>query len=165
MDDGIGVVRQTWRALAGVLPTLSSVVAALPRRGAHVAGKIRWFDLKSAKWIDSADLASPGAYRITRFSTVDVVRTAEDVDSGCMATSTVQLSKHGAALILGERALLAYNRSKEELVVPLGADLPGLYGRAAVLASGLLPTVSDRRLVYHQVPSDLAGHLAHVHTH
>jgi len=78
------------------------------------------------------------------------------------ATSTVQLSKHAAALILKEQPLLAYNKATEELKVPLGADLPGLYGRAAVLASGLLPVVTGGQLTYQHVPADLAGHLAHL---
>lgn len=82
-----------------------------------------------------------------------------------MATSSVQLGKHAAALILGERPLVAYNRDTEELSVPLGADLPGLYGRAAVLASGLLPMVTGALLTYRQVTADLAGHLVHLLGH
>jgi hypothetical protein len=79
-----------------------------------------------------------------------------------MATATVQLSKHAAALILKERPLMAYNRATEELTVPLGADLPVLYGRAAVLCSGLLPVAAGRQFVYRNVPAELAGHLAYL---
>lgn len=162
VDEGIDVVDRSWRDLAGSLPLLSDVVAALPRRGAGVAGKIRWFDLSHARWIDVTDLRAPGAYRISKWATLDVIRTQADVEADLMATSTVQLSKHGAALIVKEQPLLAYNKATEELTVPLGADLPGLYGRAAVLASGLLPVVTGSQLTYQHVPAELAGHLAHL---
>jgi hypothetical protein len=127
-----------------------------------VDGRIRWFDLHQARWVDVVDLRSIGAYRITRFATVDVLRTQEDCDRDEMATATVQLTKHAAALILKERPLMSYNRATEELTVPLGADLPGLYGRAAVLCSGLLPVAHGRELVYRGVDARLAGHLGHL---
>ena len=162
VDDGVSVVDRSWRDLAVSLPRLSEVVGALPRRGAGVAGKIRWFDLRHARWVDAADLHAPGAYRISKWATLDIVRTEADVEADLMATSTVQLSKHAAALILKEQPLLAYNKATEGLKVPLGADLPGLYGRSAVLASGLLPIVTGGYLIYQNVPAELAGHLAHL---
>lgn len=162
---GIAVEEEAWRELAGALPELSTVVEALPRRAAAVDGRIRWFDLQQARWVDAVDLRSPGAYRVTRFATLDVLRTQSDCDREQMATATVQLSKHAAALILKEPPLMAYNRATEELTVPLGADLPGLYGRAAVLCSGLLPVATGRQLVYRNVHSELAGHLAHLLRH
>jgi hypothetical protein len=159
---GIEVCEDAWRELASVLPELGQVVEALPRRAAAVDGRIRWFDLQQARWIDAVDLRAPGAYRVTRFATLDVLRTQADCDKDEMATATVQLSKHAAALIQKQRPLIAYNRATEELTVPLGADLPGLYGRAAVLCSGLLPTPTGRQLVYRNVRRELALHLGHL---
>jgi len=162
VNPDVSVVDCAWRDLAVSLPRLSDVVGALPRRGAGVDGKIRWFDLGHARWVESADLRAPGAYRISKWATLDVVRTDADVEADLMATSTVQLSKHAAALILKEQPLLAYNKATEELTVPLGADLPGLYGRSAVLASGLLPVVGGGHLIYPNVPAALAGHLGYL---
>jgi hypothetical protein len=153
---------EAWRDLASVLPRLSQVVEALPRRPAAVDGRIRWFDLEQARWVDAVDLRAPGAYRVTRFATLDLLRTRVDLDKDEMATATVQLSKHASALIQKERPLMAYNRATEELTVPLGADLPGLYGRAAVLRSGLLPVASGRQLIYSHIPQQLASHLAYL---
>lgn len=161
----IEVCETAWRRLASILPRLGQVVEALPRRTAAVDGRIRWFDLQQARWVDAVDLRTPGAYRVTRFATLDVLRTQSDCDKDQMATATVQLSKHAAALIQKERPLIAYNRATEELTVPLGADLPGLYGRAAVLCSGMLPAPSGRQLVYRNVHPELAGHLAHLLAH
>jgi hypothetical protein len=103
---------------------------------------------------------APGAYRVRRFSTIDIVRTADDVQRGTVARSTVQLGKHLAALIDG-RPLIAYDRATGSLLVPLGADLPALYGRTVVAASGL-PPVALRvagLLKYESVPDELAHHL------
>lgn len=164
VDENISVIEQGWRALAPELPTLGEILRALPRRSADITGHLKRFSVPEARWVDTSSLSSPGAYRLASFSTLDLVRTEEDVSRGEMAVSLVQLSKHAAALIEGGLPLAVYNRATEELSVPLGADLPGLYGRAAVLSSGLLPTARGRLLTYHQVPHDLAAHLAYLLT-
>lgn len=158
----VEVTGAAWRQVAVLLPTLGSVIAALPRRAAAMDGRTRWFHVPSATWVDRQDLREVGAYRVTRFSTLDLVRTAEDLELDQIAVATVQLSKHAAALITCRPPLLAYDPLQQELVVPLGADLPGLYGRAAVLCSGNLPEARGRQLVYRDVPTELAEHLAYV---
>ena len=97
--------------------------------------------------------------------TTDVFRTAKDIDCGEAALGTVQLTKHIAARQLG-RPLLAYLESQRALAVPLGADLPVLYGRAAVLCSGRLPTPlrQKRLLVYHDVPQSIADRMTQLLT-
>ena len=52
------------------------------------------------------------------------------------------LGKHVVARETGV-ALVSYDPELRRLSVPIGAALPGLYGRAAVLCSGLLPTLVD----------------------
>jgi hypothetical protein len=60
--------------------------------------------------------------------------------------------------------LVGYDAEEQVLYVPLGADLPGLYGRAAVLASGRPPLENPDEgiLQYGNVPPAMAGHLAHL---
>ena len=161
----IAVAPSAWRDLVSSLPTLSAVVDTLPRRSVAEGGPIRWFDPRATAWVPSTDAHSPGAYRLGKYGALDVIRTAEDIDRGQMATSQVYLSKHAAVHMLTGQILMTYNRATEELRVPLGADLPGLYGRSAVLASGLLPTKSGQDLAYHRVPLPLAQHLAHLLSH
>jgi hypothetical protein len=64
--------------------------------------------------------------------------TAGDWSRGECRISSVYAVKHMAALIEGRR-LACYEPNTRSLEVPLGAELPGLYGRAAVLCSGLVP--------------------------
>lgn len=154
-----------WEQIAAHLPTLGDLIGSLPRRSADIDGQLKVFHVPTARWVDATDMRAPGAYRIRRFSTLDTIRTLEDLERGQLAVSTVQLSKHAAALITGLHPLLAYDPSTMELSVPIGADLPGLYGRAVVLSSGILPTVRGRLLVYSDVPSQLAQHLFHLFSH
>jgi hypothetical protein len=60
----------------------------------------------------------------------------------------------------------AYHATTSSLLVPLGADLPGLYGRAAVLCSGRAPTRLSKTpvLCYHDVPPEIAGAIVHALT-
>ena len=61
-----------------------------------------------------------------------------------------------------ERIRLADERVLE---TRLGAPLPGLYERAAVLSSGTAPTsMTDETVRYHEVAPSLAGLLAEVLT-
>src|SRR5699024_5430835 len=147
------------------LPVLSHVGEALPRRALAEGGPIRWFHPTPTAWMQATDTGAVGAYRGGKYGAVDILRTQADLDRGTVAPAQVQLSKHVAVRLLTGRLLMVHNRATEELRVPLGADLPGLYGRAAVLASGLLPTKSGADLVYPQVSRPLAQHLAHLFSH
>lgn len=160
-DGRVVVVDHAWRELAGVLPPLSEVLTSLPRQSESVVGDITWFQPRDGTWAKVASVDAPGAYRIRRFSTLDIVRTDQDVARGTVARSTVQLGKHLAALIAGRPPLMAYDPTAQCLLVPLGADLPGLYGRALVAASGRPPAaVPNRRLLrYDGVPAELASHV------
>ena len=159
---GVAVLPAAAERLAEQLAPLSSVVAALPRRSADLVGDVSVFSPAGAAWVPSVGLSSPGAYRVRKWQTLDLIRTLEDVDRGTAAVSTVQLSKHVAALGSG-RPLVAYDPDTLELTVPLGADLPGLYGRTAVLGSGLPPMAvkARRRLVYPGVSPRVAQLLLH----
>lgn len=162
--DSAGEVRHAATRLLDLLPPLSEIEAALPRIPLPGARRILKFHVPSASWVPVASAAAPGAYRLeAAFLTTDIFRTAKDVDCGDAALGTVQLTKHIAAGHHG-RPLLAYLESERALAVPLGADLPVLYGRAAVLCSGRLPTPvrQKRLLVYHDVPQFVADRLTHL---
>lgn len=157
----ISVIPDAWRNLALALPPLSRVFAELPRQAASADGEITWFDVQDASWKRCDSYAAPGAYRVRKFSTLDVVRSEADVAEGTYARCTVQLSKHIAALIAG-RPLVAYDPSTREFMVPIGAELPGVFGRALAAASCRVPQLGRGAVIYSNVPADLAGHLFHL---
>jgi len=154
-----GVVPDAGARLLRALPPLSKLEASLPRIPLPSTGKIQQFHLPSSSWAPAASAAEPGAYRFDRGLTrIDVFRAPADVEAGTAALGTVQLIKHLAALRTGH-AMLAYHPDRHFLAVPLGADLPGLYGRAAVLCGGRLPVpdAKQRVLAYLGVPQHVAN--------
>jgi hypothetical protein len=156
----IAVIPDAWRALAEALPPLSTILEQLPRQSASADGDISWFDVNDASWKRVDSYEAQGAYRIRKFATLDVVRSAEDVQRGTYARCPVQLSKHLAALMHG-RPLIAYDPSQHLFMVPIGAELPGLYGRALTAASCLPPAVArgTGSVAYRNVPEELAGRI------
>lgn len=165
VPEGVDVVEPAIN-IAVQLPPLSAVLEALPRVPAalRVEG-LTAFDAVSGKWCASAGMNRMGGYRIRHFSTDDVLRTQADLDNRTMARSTVHLSKHATAMLWGRKPLLAYDPKEKTLKVPLGANLPGLYERAVVLASGLAPRKNEGSLEYVDVPANVAGHIAYLLTH
>ncbi len=144
-------------AILGATPGLSEVLAALPRVTMPGARGIQQFHLRSAAWVTQPRADEPGAYALESFGKTYVFRDAEDVAAGTARIGTANLVKHLAALQAG-RPLLAYRAGECALDVPLGAELPGLYGRAAVLCVGRSPRRLGplRVLRYQGVPAEIA---------
>lgn len=161
---GVGVVSEggpAGPAMLRTLPSLGELAFALPRIPIPGARRIRRFDPFSASWCAVPFADVPGAYRLdSSFASIDLYRDEHDVAAGEGAAGTVHLIKHLEARRIG-RPLIAYDRETRQLAVPLGADLPGLYGRAATLCSGRPPTSlpSRRCLVYRDVPPGFAENL------
>jgi hypothetical protein len=98
------------------------------------------FDPHSATWTPTSEVSIPGGYRLIRgFERLHVFRTERDVREGTAARGSVYLVKHLAANFLG-LSLVSYLEERRALIVPRGCDIPGLYGRALVMATGRLPS-------------------------
>jgi len=149
-----------WRA-AQVLPRLSQVVATLERRAMISFRSARRWDAETCRWHSVPDASLPGAYQLRAETMVYCLRDKDDVASGTMRRADARLVKHAAALDSKE-PVLGHDVDTETLYLPLGAELPGLFGRTAILASGLLPVddVEQRLVYYPSIPRELAGHLA-----
>lgn len=149
------------QVMLGAIPPLSEVEQSIPRVPIPQYTKATVFDLARAKWVVTPGVAVPGAYRIEQsFKTISIWVDPEGaVDRTCRIGS-VQLVKHIAALH-ARKPLLGYLPSQSKLLAPMGAELPALYGRAAVLCSGLSPSISPatRTIGYHDVPRAVADKL------
>ncbi len=143
------------------LPPLSSVVAGLPLKEMQYNGVAERFVPADATWEATDDRNQAGLYRINHHhKTRYAYRTAEDVVSGHARPVSSGLGKHLAARDTGT-ALVSYDPELRLLSVPIGAALPGLYARATVLCSGLLPTLVDEdfSLNYGDVSEEFASAL------
>lgn len=157
----IAVAFDAARAILDAAPDLSAAEAALPQVSMPGSQRIQRFDLGSASWVAQHHAVAPGAYRFDSFGSIYAFRREEEVDGGTVRIGTAHLVKHLEALRMG-RPLIAYDERNRCVDVPLGADLPGLLGRAAVLCSGRppRPIKQARILRYDDVPADIADMLA-----
>jgi hypothetical protein len=125
-------------------------------------GKTEVFSPVDNRWYpDPKGGGSNGAYRRRHIGGTDyVVRFGDDLSDGTARRVQVDLAKYLAAWN-ARRSLVRYNPVTARLSVPLGAPLPGLYERAAVLCSGELP-LADREswsLHYDEIPEAFAEQL------
>jgi hypothetical protein len=105
--------------------------------------------------VESSNIDRVGGYRIRgEYRNRYAIRTANDLESNSVSFVSAETAKHFQSAVLG-RALFAFDHANNKLIVPLGATLPGLYGRAAVLASGKLPErdSTGKLLVYNNIDS------------
>lgn len=159
---GAVAVEDAARAMLPMVDCLSVIRTALKQVFLPHAKRTEQFHLTSSSWMTAANVNTPGAYRLqSSFMSTYVHTNAEELVKGAARLATAQLSKHLAALDQG-RSLIAYDQKHQHLLVPLGAELPGLLGRVAVLCSGRLPLTDVKRRVvlYRDVPEDVAQGLA-----
>jgi hypothetical protein len=158
----VAVVPFAAEAMLAALPPLSSVETALATVAIPTFTKAEKFHVDQAGWVSTPGIAGPGAYRLTQsFRSVTLWVDHDGAQERTGRIGSVQLVKHLAAKASGQ-PLLAYLPGTSTLVVPLGSDLPGLYGRVAALSSGLppLPSPRSRALAYPNVPAPVAEGLA-----
>lgn len=158
------VVPDAARRMVAALPPLSSIEAELPLIPIPQYSKATIFNLQTTSWDPTPGVGVPGAYRVEQaFRALSIF-----LDSaGAVAKErrarlgSVQLVKHLAARSAG-RPLLGYHGERSILLAPLGADLPGLYGRVASLCSGLpaLRSTNTASMAYRDVPRDIADALS-----
>ena len=158
------VVADAAAGMVEALPPLSEVEAAIPLDVIPAHTKTQRLELEGARWLPVPGVGEPGAYRVEQSfrSTCIWVNRQGALDRQARVASP-QMVKHLAARAAGE-PLLAHAPTSETLVVPLGADLPGLYGRVATLCSGLVPlkSTSTRSVAYRHVPRSIAERLAYL---
>ena len=161
-DIGIApnIVTDAAETIARLLPSLSSLREALSLTAMVGFRSANRWDEESARWVAVGDASAPGAYQLHGPVTIYCLRDAEDVQRGTMRRGDPRIVKHLASSAAGY-PLLGYAEDTETLYTPLGAELPGLYARVAMLASGLLPTedLEHRLVAYPSVPAYLAGEL------
>lgn len=162
--EDVYVVPDAAQRMLSVLPTLSQLESGLPLLPIPQYRSAEIFDVDTASWQGIPGVAGPGAYRLNQsFRKIPVWVDSEGTRSRRARLSTVHLVKHQAARASG-RPLTAYLPSTRTFIVPLGAELPALYGRALALCSGRAPVVSQRQRVvaYRNVPQDLAEQMQHL---
>ncbi len=158
MEDDVYVVPDAVTRMLDTLPPLSEVGQSLDEKSIPSYAKASIFDLAQASWRPVPGVGVPGAYRLEQsFRSTTVWISPEGAVARTARRGSIQLVKHLAAQAAGS-PLIGYVDAGQVLVVPMGADLPGIYGRVAMLCSGRPPQVSrsTRSLGYVGVPRAVA---------
>ena len=151
----IPFLRQPVFEMLSILPPITELAELLPKRAVPGFVSISQYEPSSDSWVETSNIDAAGGYRIRgEYRTRYVIRTEHDLKSNSVSFVSSELAKHFQSAELG-RALFAYDYANNKLIVPLGATLPGLYGRAAVLASGELPKrdSTGKLLIYNNIDS------------
>lgn len=158
IDREVFLQKEASHFISGLLPCLSDVMSTLtkqPMPGYRTAK--RWSG-DQARWISARDAYIPGTYQLTGATMLYCIRDEDDISTGTMRRADARVVKHAAGISLRE-PLVGYDSVREMMFAPLGADLPSLYERAAVLATGKLPSYTQDSVCYAGVPLDLASRL------
>lgn len=150
--------------LMRALPRISDVISQLPLVDMHDEWDWAAYSSCDSTWTPpEVRPNAPGFYRRSQHGTYEyALRTPTDVSRGVFRRTPVEFGKHAAAALNGSYHF-TFNRSDNQVMVPLGARLPGMYERAIVMCSGKLPEALDddpTTLVYSDVPDDIAFQLS-----
>jgi len=149
--------------LTAMLPPLSKARQQLPSTSTTSARAYERWDPEKARFEPCGNASFPSAFRLSGFHRTYIYRATEDMARMSATVGDARIVKYLAAAD-SDRPLVGYDSATNVLYVPLGADLPGLYGRAATLCSGRPPVenLGERILEYRNVPSGVAAHLSHL---
>ena len=155
-DRSVQVIEDAALKLAHALPHLSQLSENFPRSKLTNTQNPQKWDSRTALWTPVNSVHTAGFFAVKNFTSTYFRRTSQDVDDTNIQRMDPRMLKHIAALE-SKTSLIGYDEKTSSIYVPIGADLPGLFGRCAVLASGLLPRIQNGVLQYSNVPPDLAA--------
>ena len=147
------------RRIIGSLAPMSAVTSGLDKLKMFGTDR-KWWEHRSRTWISTSDSSRMGAYQTLSFTTAYFFNTSELRLDDHSLMASYDLVKHLSARAANE-PLCSYDATSRTLNVPLGADLPRLYGRAVCACSGRPPEKPEgvRELRYVDVPQAVAEHL------
>jgi hypothetical protein len=145
LGEGIMLAPDFAQCAVARLPTLSQLLSSLPEFNLGSEALER-FDLPSGRWVESQH-DRPGAYRVSYFGRTYGYTTEGDLPLHRMRVGGAASVKHLAAAAAGT-SLIGYDRQSQTLSMSIGAELPGLLERVAVMCGGALPRLrSDTGLL------------------
>ena len=156
----VRIVKDGSRQLLAKLPPLSRALTGLREQPLPGSGRIEYWDPHVARFRSVDYMHVPGAYRISDFGRKYLFRRPSDTGDGTVLIGDAYIVKYAAALAVG-KPLAGYDETTKTLYTPIGANLPGLYERAAVLTTGCPPeeNYDEHILQYSNVSSDVARYI------
>ena len=153
----ISVTSDIASIIAKEVGSISQLIDSSPKIRIPSYIRLKHWDHTQTKWVDTEDPRSAGATQYVgygnKYTYSDI---AVDVD-GYVTSGSVRTVKLKCAQ-RSKSPLVYYNAETKQFFARLGAELPGLYGRSLVAASGLAPLedLTKRVVVYSEVEPQLA---------
>ena len=150
----IKVINSNISQMVKLVSNAEDLIAALPNAITVNSTKVEIYDPISNSWVRTEQVGRPGAYRLHTRPIQYVVFTGTETK-----VADNRLVKYLAASIRGWQ-MLAYDETNQTLHCRLGAQLPGLFERAATLCSGEPPvSYVDGTVSYKMVPPEIASQI------
>ena len=155
----VNVTEESAEIMIAALPEFLIAIEDLPDKQAGLYEEVSKYDANSNSWLPGNDFEGAGGYRLKSAYKVEYcIVTKENEDFRkfkCVSSAT---AKHFESILNYKRPLFGFVEGAEQLFVPVGAPLPGLYQRAAVLASGAPPLIdsSGKLRVYENISTEFA---------
>ena len=158
------------QSLISYLPTLSELSTRLPSQLAFgVDDSTEWYNPSVGRWESTQSNHAPGAYRTAFMQRLTYFRNESDIRDSTMRLVDVRLAKYLAHSDFvkshdndNRKGLISYEPSSNEkgtLYVPVGADVPNLFGRVLSLESGRPPEVQGEHLQYPEISEATASQI------
>lgn len=151
------VQRNCAARLLGSLSSINAIAEACPEIPRPASRKINKWDGFGARWVSAESDLEAGAYQNIGNGYVYTFH-HDRIDLGdYLQSGTASLVKHWESLRAGV-PLFFYSSDSRVLCLRLGAELPGLFGRAVISLSGRAPEEDEKeRLVkYHNVDKSIS---------
>jgi hypothetical protein len=148
----IAVVHSPAEAIAANAPALGAVEKALPEIHIEETRDLEFFSPAAGLWNIAHDLNKPGAYRTSFAGNRYFYKSSSGMMREGPAEVVKILSARDAAL-----RLHGYDKQTSTFQCVIGCEPPGLFRRALIACSGVLPTRSGATLAYTNVPQTLAA--------
>ena len=146
----LSIVHSPAKVIISALPSIKSIKNSLPEIQVEDSDEIEKFDPHTGRW-QKSPLTGSGAYRMLFAGRRYFYH---DNHSNCYE-SEHEIVKILAAKDLGVR-LHGYNKNYSSFECAIGCEPPGICRRALVSCSGMLPELKDGKIIYHDVPEEIA---------
>jgi hypothetical protein len=153
----VQVIDERLQNMVHLLPNLRTLLSKLPRTPfSNSDHRATVFDLGVNRWSESGvDICAGAAVRDSQFGNRYFFVLSDDPRHYEAIQCGHRLAKHLSALHSGRR-LFSYSRETLELRCPLGADLPLVYTRGLIFATGTVPIRDRGQVVYRGVQPRIA---------
>jgi len=149
---GIPFISKLSMVLSSMLTPIASLVASAAQGVAPKNWALRSFDLGKLRWVDGLLPHTAYEYRSRYGAKLHFVRGPDHILRQLDRTVAVY-----AAALFNRIRLVSYDREKRSLTVPRAAPLPDSIARVAAACAGGSALVEGDRLVYSDVPADVAA--------